>query len=223
MTYPTVASERDTLELVLSGWSLARYGDGELNLCRNLPIKIEKGTAELYARLRGILHDSGACLVGIPNLHSPTPKRSFWAPFHGSASLLSERPYVSAFVTRPDSAPWIDTPDYWQRLGALWVGQDVTLVRGSERSLTGPELVGAKSVREVLAPREHAWAVYDQILDRVGTPERVLLCLGPTATVMAVDLCAKGVHAVDIGHAGTFLRKHRKGHPMVMTAEDRAA
>jgi hypothetical protein len=42
---------------------------------------------------------------------------------------------------------------------------------------------------------------------RIGTPERVLLSLGPAATVMAVDLCRRGVHAIDVGHMGAFYRR----------------
>jgi hypothetical protein len=37
-----------------------------------------------------------------------------------------------------------------------------------------------------------------------------------------VDLCAKGVHAIDLGHVGMFLRKARAGRPMTVTTEDKA-
>jgi hypothetical protein len=57
----------------------------------------------------------------------------------------------------------------------------------------------------------------------IGSPERVLLCLGPTATVMAVDLCARGIHAVDLGHLGLFYKKHLRGDPMVRTDADKVA
>lgn len=223
--YPDVIGELDTLEVVLSGRSLARYGDGEFHLCDGGRAKAQQADAGLQRRLQGILTASGHCLVGIPNLHSQTPKAAFWRPFAQQARRLADRPYVSAFVTRPDSAPWIDTPAYWARLSALWRGQDVTLVRGSTRSFTAADLAGAKSVTEIVGPKVDAWRQYGSLLERIqaSQPERVLLCLGPTATVMAVDLCAHGVHAVDVGHAGAFYRKHINGQPMTMTAEDRAA
>lgn len=223
--YPHVLDEAQTLELVLSGRSLARYGDGEFHLCDGGRAKAQQADAGLQRRLQGILTASGHCLVGIPNLHSQTPKAAFWRPFAQQARLLADRPYVSAFVTRPDSAPWIDTPAYWARLSELWRGQDVTLVRGSTRSFTAVDLVGAKSVAEIVGPKVDAWRVYGLLLERIqaGHPKRVLLCLGPAATVMAVDLCAHGVQAVDVGHAGMWFRKHVNGEPMVVTAEDRVA
>lgn len=219
-TYPRVWSEVPTLDLVRSGMSLARYGDGEFNLCRGMGIPSQPAERVLCARLRGILHQSGMCLVGIPNLHSPTPKAAFWKKYEQASDLLVHRTYVSAFVTRPDSAPWINTPDYWAAMESLWVGLDVTLVRGSARSLTAKDLVGAR-VTEIIAPAVNAWASYGELMDRIGRPERVILCLGPTATVLAVDLCAVGVHAIDLGHVGLFLKKHRRGEPMVRTEADK--
>lgn len=221
--YPHVIPERETLSMVLCGRSLARYGDGELKMCDGASIKSQTAHPTLARRLREILHDSGDCLVGIPNIHSETPKSSFWGKYQSTCRLLADRIYASSFITRPDSAPWIDTADYWQALESLWVGQHVTLVRGSEKSLRAADLEGAASVTEILAPRQHAWASYDDLMAQIGTPTRALLCLGPTATVMAVDLCAKGVHAVDLGHVGMFLKKHRAGLPMVVTDADKAA
>lgn len=222
MIYPAVLGEVETLARVLEGASLARYGDGEFALARGVGIPCQAADPALTARLRAILQTSGACLVGIPNLRSETPKAVFWRRYASAAALLAPRPYVSAFVTRPDSAPWIDTPDYWAALETLWRGRAVTLVRGSARSLTAADLVGA-DVTEILAPATQAWRTYPALLDRIGTPERALLCLGPTATVLAVDLAAKGVHAIDLGHVGMFLKKHRRGEPMVRTEADKVA
>lgn len=225
--YPSVIGESETLDLVLSGRSLSRFGDGELKMAaHDAGIKSQIADMALSRRLRRILIDSGECLVGIPNIRSDTPKAEHWGKYMGFAHLLNpQRDYCSAFITRPDSAPWIDTDDYWTRLESLWRGREVTLVRGSTKSLTAELLMesGASSVVEVIAPRQHAYAEYESILERIGTPDRALLCLGPSATVMAVDLCAKGVHAIDLGHMGLFYKKHRRGDPMWVTREDKEA
>jgi hypothetical protein len=220
-SYPFVTNEYASLHHVVHGRSLARYGDGEFALCAGRSIPCQRGDAGLQARLRDILRESGDCLVGIPNLHSDTPKTAYWHKYQAASRYLTPRLYLSAFITRPDSAPWIDTPAYWALLESLWIGQDVTLVRGSARSLTKDDLVGAGRVTEILAPRQDAWANYPALLEQIGTPSRVLLCLGPTATVLAVDLCAKGVHAIDLGHVGLWLKKHRRGEPMVRTEADK--
>lgn len=225
MTYPPVLGELETLRLVAAGRSLARYGDGEFNLCRGARAKAQAYDRQLSWRLQAALHVSGDCLIGIPNLRSETPKAAFWRKYESAWGLLGARNYVSSFVTRPDSAPWINTPEYWTLVESLWRGQKIVLVRGNARSLTAEELTGA-DVTEILAPAEDAWAHYDDLLTAVVAmqPARVLLCLGPTATVMAVDLCKLGIHAIDTGHLGLFWRKHLSGDdPTIRTEADKVA
>lgn len=205
--YPIVLSEAETLRRVCEGRSIARYGDGEFKLIRGGAIKSQPANRELAERLAGILKDSGDCLVGIPNIHSATPKAEYWAKYLPTASLLSDRPYASSFISRPDSAPWINTDEYWQAMTQLWVGRDVTIVRGSGKAFTPELMTGATSVREIIGPKYDGWTAYRSLMAQIGRPDRVLLSLGPTATVMAVDLCAKGVHAIDLGHAGAFYRR----------------
>jgi hypothetical protein len=221
--YPHVLGELATLDAVVAGASIARYGDGEFKHCKNQRNVSQQHHPTLSRRLRELLVDSGACLVGIPNIHSDTPKAGFWSGHTWAAQYLVDRPYVSAFITRPDSAPWIDTPNYWQRVQSLWVGQDVTLVRGSHKSLTPEDLAGARSIVDVVCPKQHAFDDYDSILARVleARQPRVIICLGPTATVLAADLCARGKHAVDLGHIALFLRKHRRGEPMWLSKDDK--
>lgn len=229
--YPRVVSESKTLDMILAGRSIARYGDGELKMANhNAGIKSQAADRNLSARLREILHDSGDCLVGIPNIHDVlrktpgTQKAEHWAKYQVHSTMLVDREYCSAFITRPDSAPWIDNADYWTRFESIWRGKDVTVVRGSGKSFTGELLSewGARTVTEILAPRQHAWAEYDSLLKRIGAPDLAIICLGPTATVMAVDLCARGVHALDLGHAAMFAKKRKRGDPMVVTDEDKA-
>ena len=204
--------ERATIEAAHQGMSIARYGDGELKIALGKDAKSQAGNPHLAARLRQILAASSPrCLVCIPNIGSDaTPKLDFWRQYRDDRFVRLYRggPYGSAFITRPDSAPWIDVPDYWQRVIDLWRGQDVVLVRGSSKSLTAADLVLAKSVDEIVASRQHAWADAPGIMGRmVGEKRRVLLCLGASATVMAFDLAAMGVQALDLGHIGMFLRK----------------
>lgn len=211
MKYPDVIGEMETLDLVLSGRSLARYGDGEFKMARQpgIGIKSQRADRELSRRLASILHESGDCLVGIPNVHSATPKAEFWGKVTPwAAKMLSpHRQYVSSFVSRADSAPWINTPEYWSKVEQLWRGLDVMVVRGSGKVFRLRAMVGATSITEILGPRNSAWSSYADLIKRIGHPDRVLISLGPTATVMAVELCARGVHAIDVGHMGAFYRR----------------
>lgn len=224
MTYPMVVGEQKTLQAILAGASIARYGDGEFKMCRDAGIKNHDFHPHLSQRLRDILTNSGDCLVGIPNIRSDTPKADFWGKYMVYAKFLVNRAYHSSFITRPDSAPWIDRPDYWHAMETLWIDQDVTIVRGSGKSLTPDDLVGARTVTEIVGPRRSAFAEYDDLMARILSvnPRRVLIGLGPAATVMAADLCARGIHALDLGHTAMFLRKFRRGEPMVVTPEEKA-
>jgi hypothetical protein len=211
--WPAVISEEETLRLVAEeGRSLARYGDGEFKLCYGGSIKSQVYDPALGKRLREILLRSGDCLVGIPNLAMPT--KPFWDQFRSAkfTQLFDiKRVYASSFVSRPDSAPWVQTPAYWRRVESLWKGKSVTLVRGSGKSLTASILSSARSVNEILCPRQHAWAEHEALLERISQPvgrqEVALLCCGPTATVLAVELAARGVQAVDLGHIGMWFKR----------------
>lgn len=207
MKYPKVIDEAATLAAAQTN-CLARYGDGELSLALGGDCISQARDPKLQAELREILQNkSSEVLVGIPNLASKT--KPAWEKYGAEKYLALYGPGVfgSSFITRPDSAPWIDTPDYWQQLRRLWAERDVVLVKGTERSLRSEMLVGVGSLREVGAPRRDAYAAIDQIEEEIGHPAGiVLLCLGATATVLAARLAKKGIHAVDLGHVGMFMR-----------------
>jgi hypothetical protein len=213
VSYPRVLSEAQTLAAACGGQSLARFGDGELKLALGASAKSQGWHPDLQRALKAVLHDTaGPCLPCIPNIDAfRGPKEGFWQAYRSPRyTQLYKRgaAYGSAFVTRPDSAPHIDEPAYWEGVIDLWRDKDVVLVRGSEKSLTAERLVGAHAVREVVGPRQHAWAEHREIFEQLKRETRpVLLCLGATATVLANWLAHKGVHALDLGHIGMFLKR----------------
>jgi hypothetical protein len=222
--WPNVINEDLTLnELVDNGKSICRFGDGELNLalgidsCVTQPFNIE-----LSLRLKDILKFGNGCLVGIPRMEGP--KLKFWSRFNRAKviELFGMENYYSAFITRPDSAPWIDRADYWLKVQKLWENKIVTLVRGSEKSLTGKLLAKALKVNEIIIPKRDAYNHYEEIFRSCRLTDTILLCAGPTATVLAYDLCDAGHQALDIGHIGMFLGKHIRGEPMIVTDKDKS-
>ena len=69
--YPRVFGEVETLQRVVAGASLARYGDGEFKMAsRVVGIKSQVADERLSGRLASILTTSGSCLVGVPNIHA---------------------------------------------------------------------------------------------------------------------------------------------------------
>lgn len=210
MTYPNVMSEIETLRAGISGRSLARFGDGELRLALGEGKHIAQcQDPALSAELKHILAVKQDALVCIPNSMAKNGKPVMWGPTRYSAprfvALYGAQEYGSSFVTRPDSAPWIDTDEFWLSVRSLWYGKDVTLVIGTRGgSLT--YLHHAKRVRLIYGPERDAYAEVDGLMDRIGTPDHsVLICLGPCATILAARLARKAVHALDLGHVGRFM------------------
>lgn len=207
MPYPEILSEDATVDLALSGTSLARYGDGEMSIMLGGNCVSQVYDQKLSAELKETAV-SKSVLPCIPNIEA-SPRQGWKKYGEGKYGALwdENRTYGSSLITRPDSAPWIDRPDYWAKIRRLWEDQDVVLVKGTERSLCVEDLAGAKSIRSVGGPRRDAYAELDAIEEEIGLPGgRALLCLGPSATVLADRLARKGIHAIDVGHVGMFMR-----------------
>ncbi len=202
-----VMTEAATLEACHS-FSIARFGDGELRLATGGAAISQKADPKLAAELQDILVNYCGCVVGIPNFDT-TPNKSTWEryrvrPFGG---FYCQDLYGSAFITRPDNAPWIDTPEYWGQVRELWAGKDVALVVGDTKSLTAGMLAGAASVRVIEAPRQNAYEAVDGLEEELRRwSGLVVMCLGAAATVLAARLTRRGVHALDLGHIGMFMK-----------------
>ena len=219
MKYPQVLSESDTLAFAEEGGSLSRFGDGELRLVAGGDcISQREKSPALMAELGRILREPAPenCLVCIPNALSRTPKAESWRTYTEAkyVRFYGQPSYGSAFITRPDSAPWIDTGDYWQRVRALWRGRQVFLCSGGKNGLRPDALTGASSVVFIEAPEKNAYSSIDRLereiraeLDNADlTPEPlVILCVGVTATCLAYRL-VKDVQALDLGHIGMFMK-----------------
>lgn len=223
MGYPVVTPERETLEQMLAGKSIARFGDGEIKLIMGGNCVSQTADIKIAAELLNVLRDENPnCLTGIPNIYTHTPKNWFWDKYKEDkyAALYSQnKHYFSSFVSRPDSAPWIDTPEYWSRVVDLWRGKRILLVTGGRSSALRPETMPeAKYVMEIPGAEVNSYGLIDWLekeIDLVrSTFDSVILCLGPTATCLAWRLSLRSIHALDLGHIAVYYRRHLKGDPM---------
>jgi hypothetical protein len=217
MHYPRVLGEEATLDLVLKGKSIARFGDGEMKIAKGGSCVSQVADKKLAEELSAILlANDKQCLVGIPTMDPEGPKYKNWARYKHiyPRQLSPKKEYVSAFISRPDSAPWINTKEYFDRMQSLWEGRAIGLVGCGERSIKGQFLLdtGAQVVGFYQCARRDAYAQIDEIEEQVikSKLDRVILCAGPTATCLAMRLSRKGVHAIDLGHIGMFWRGYTK-------------
>lgn len=211
MTYPQVIGEFKTVDAVLTGKSLARFGDGELKLMDGKGYFREPESAELGGELLHVLQRPAAnCLVGIPTMDPAGPKYAGWIR-HADRFAKLLRPdcvqYYSAFVTRPDSAPWINSMTFAFKIRDLWKGKRVAVLAEPGNSILKAVKLSAKKVKHVPCPHREAYAEIDRLEAAItgGKPEIALLSCGPTATCLANRLALRGIHAVDIGSAGGYL------------------
>lgn len=208
----TILSEQETLQRAVDGQSIARYGDGELGIMSGRAAKSQEHHPRLAMLMKECLRAPAKVLPCIPTFDRKGAKwTSFWHKYEARFRpyLSPSVVYGSAFVSRPDSATHIDTPEYWNLMRRLWVGKDVVLVRGSGKSLTKERLESeAESVHEILCPVRHAFSEFDNLCDELRAihgKRTVLLACGATATALAFVLGNEGLHMVDLGHAGLFI------------------
>lgn len=215
--YPDdVYEEFLTLYRVVSGYSIARYGDGEFNLVRGGNCISQRKAPHLQDELAAVLKgENSKLLVGIPRLDARSPKyRNWYKCCTQYGPYLSKiRQYYSSFITRPDSAPWIAEDRYYELMSELWRNKDITMVYGSERSLSKefPALKTARKIDVVQCDYAHTYHRIDEIETAtvLAGNKTVLLMCGPTATCLADRLSRRGFHAIDLGHIGMWWMAHR--------------
>jgi hypothetical protein len=212
VTYPEVVGEFGTIAAVASGMNLARLGDGELKIAHGFGYNREPANRALTDEIRHVI--SGAhpnCAVGIPTMDPDGPKYTNWMRHEGRfLSVLADGlTYYSAFVSRPDSAPWIESKLYGSLVQDLWLGKKTVVVCERQGSMLCAVKPAALSLTHIECPSELAYSVIDDLERRVieAAPEIAILSAGPTATCLANRLARVGIHAVDLGSAGKFIRR----------------
>jgi hypothetical protein len=212
LPYPPVMSEIETLQAAISGRSIARLGDGELRLADGRDCISQVASKSLRGEMIRVLTGDHNTLVCIPHMASPKFEKT-WNRYHMDkyVQYYTRPEYGSAFISRPDSAPWIDTDYYWDLCEQLWAGKDVVLVISEEHSSLRPgQLHSVRSLRVVEGPRRDAYEQIGILEAKIGILEEgatVVLCLGACATVLAVRLNTRfKAHALDLGHIGRMMR-----------------
>lgn len=211
--WPKVVHEFETIKKLQEGFSISRYGDGELKLMTGSEYIREKANHALGREMRDILakpHPN--CLVGIWPLNTQSPKcKSMTRHKQRYLPLLSPKvKYYSSLITRPDSAPWIGTREYALEFQKLWAKKRVALLceeTGGARRALGIE--AAANIAHIACTRHGAYAHIDEYESAIlGTQADIaILSCGPTASCLANRLAGHGMQAIDFGSAGAFLAR----------------
>lgn len=208
--WPPVLGEFETVRLMAAGSSIARFGDGEMKIMYGSGYSREPPNLALSTELfQTFTSRIKHLLIGIPTMDPAGPKIDNWRRHEQRFLRLlpSGRQFASAFVTRPDSAPWIRSQEYLELMLSCWAGKRATLVCEKDSKLLRLLRATAGRLCHLSCPSHGAYrriALIDMDVRRTE-PEVVVLSCGPTATCLARRLAMRGVHTLDLGSAGQFL------------------
>ena len=235
---PHVMDSKRTMEYILKNkCSVSRYGDGEFGIMMRFSnIGFQESSEALSEKLHDVLKNPpDDCLICVPDVFGSLAiynenSRHFWKRWLErndnrrtvSVILRECRGQAYRFGNALFTRPYIEYPDeknaltIFPLIKKLWNNRDVLIVEGTQTRIgvNNDLLDNAASVHRILAPAVNAFGKYSEIIsatEKVAGDKLILLALGPTATVMACELCRKGYWAIDIGHIDIeyewFLRK----------------
>ncbi len=227
---PRIFTIEQTLDYLLTNEvSLARFGDGELELLEGRNIGFQKASPLLSEKLRIVLANNSAnLLIGIPfvlfhdwpflTLHenfwalNGKRLRSYFWPYY-----LPEKQYACTEVTLV--ATYLQNYDfkaYFDEIRRLWDQKEICLVigKGLLDDLQYNIFDNAKQIYFIDVPRQNAFEEYEHIVEAIKKYSQHLLFVGicgPTATVLAYDATLLGYRFLDMGHIAKAYDWYMKG------------
>ena len=218
-----IRSDAETIGLIKEeGYSLARYGDGEFRWMRNAIARcdFQENSQELQEALSNSFNsEKRKLLIGIPisikiDKTLTFNARLFWRRYILNCldwlkdNLQNGTIYSNASITRPymDYQNLEAASKAFNEIKTIWSGRNVLICEGESTKFgIGNDLLdNAASVKRIICPSENAFSKYGEIANEIiknsDQSTLVLLCLGPTATVLASDEEYSNIQMVDIGH-----------------------
>lgn len=206
--------------LINSDVALARYGDGELNTIMGGDIHFQKYDSNLRSRLIEILRSNYPGLaIGLPPyIRSYKGVKSivryFWrmnmstGRMHWYRYCRWNKTYIDGQFTwcLTDAEKPEANISIMEKIPLLWENKDLLIVEGITGRLgVGTDMLSnSKSIKRILCPSRDAFSCYEDIFNAIKANyqkgQRIILCLGPTATVLAYDLFKEGITSLDLGH-----------------------
>lgn len=210
----------ETIQLIqTTGGSLARFGDGEIDIITGKSIPYQDYDVTLAQKLKNILQvpSSSNFFIGIPDVFQNLERYNSSAQYFWKSHLylyqdfynaeLTSPWYVTTFVSRPyiDLAHKEGVEDTFRSIKNLWEDRDLLIIEGeTTRSGVGNDLFhNARSISRIICPSRNSYSYYEEILSCAkiyGENKLILIMLGPTAKILAYELSQKNYQAIDIGH-----------------------
>lgn len=216
-----IRDKNETVEKILQGYSLSRYGDGEFSIIINPKnISFQKYDDLLSKKLAEVLKSNlEKHLVAIPEPlikvdDLTTTDGWFWSKYYFQKKkylykiLDRSKVYYDAMISR-FYMPYIDkykNIECIERLKNYFSNKNILILEGefTRFGLGNTLLNQARKVERILCPAKDSFSKYEEIITEVknnySKDTLLLIALGPTATVLAYDFSKLGYQALDIGH-----------------------
>lgn len=219
-----ILTESETLDKLIAGYSIARYGDGEIVLCCGHSIGFQKQDEELKKMLQDLvsfkLHHE-KLLIGLPpfifgkfdgyTAHCV----NYWKIFVKSKQnnifiksfLNKNKIYASSFITRISELT--EKKTIMEKFKKIWENKKLLYLisEPNKKKMENKFKImfdNVASLEFLYISHTNAWTDKKEILDNVVSKydtSYVILCSGgPTATALAYDLTIKGYQFIDFGH-----------------------
>lgn len=217
-----IKDKLETLDKLLEGYSISRFGDGELSLIykrKKNGINYQESNQEMSEKLAEILKSNvDKHLVAIPEPFIKIDNLILSDAYFWSKYFLSNKKYLKKYLDKDklyyDSLitrfymPYLNVNEankIVNKFKKLFENREILIVEGENtRFGLGNTLFDkSSSIQRILCPSKNAYRLYDKILNKIKTLPKnklILIALGPTATILAYDLAKIGYQAIDIGH-----------------------
>lgn len=220
--YPTVMSTTDTLNKILKGNSIARFGDGELQIIigKSLGKRGAKNEYQVYdknlaKKLREIIKTpTENCIVAIDRYSDEHNDKkdykyglsyfeNFW--YRNWNKLKNLYKYDYDYGCTATSRVSVFKENSLNDIKKIWENKKVLFVVGEKsRFVMEPRLFqNIKEADMLVTKGKSSFEQYDNIIKQIKLYSKdwlIFLSLGPTATVLAYELSKEGYQALDLGH-----------------------
>ena len=210
----SVVEEYDTIEKLTQGYSIARFGDGELELVflsglayfkellrGRRPKVFENGGLWFSYRLRKVLQsDSEKLLIGIPNIFFENSIKKWKSKYYHENKgriadyLIPGKTYYSMFFVRYNRRSMRSEETHWKRIRQIWDGKKIAIVNFNPKVAHLDIFSNASEIAHISCMRRNIWGWgfrYKKLLKKCldADYELCLAMAGPVASLLAYDLC----------------------------------
>ncbi len=243
--HPKVAGLDETMDKILDGKSIARFGDGELQaITNNIDNSFQTSNQELSDAIKVVLNSKNKDLLiaiappfswTLVNLNNES--RNYWEPILIKnwaiwEKYLGQKYYYNAFITRPyfdytTKFRKTESKKIFKKFKQLWNNKNILIIEGeySRFGVNDDLLNSSKSVKRIIGPSKNAFEKIDEIEKQTRqyvnqhSVDLILLSLGQTATILTYRLLDLNIQLIDIGHLDIeynwFLEKATTKHDIV--------